>query len=289
MAIERISDVQAAYDAGCFWTGIMRRSGPVMLANTWTDFSYAAGNPVANYYAAAPLTSAKLAGTDGIDTGPAPAVGLTKYVHKALIMPPSSTNIGITEWILHDVVMFYPFIDGDGADQAMVQSAVMDRYNGEGCRVIVVSQGTGVGIADVTMTYTNSKGVAGRICTNTLNFAATPGSLASSTPANTVYTFPCGPFLTLQAGDGGVSSIQRVNVLSSAGGIAAFVIVRPLVRMGGFEALVNGIAAPIEIDTLIDRGELEKIESGAYLGILGRGTTAGTPAITSAEITTIWG
>ena len=284
MAIERISDVQAAYDAGRFWSGIMRRSGPVLAANVWADFSYAAGNPVANYYAAA-----KLSGVDGIDTGPAPAAGLTKYVHKALIMPPSGTNVGITEWILNDVVLFYPFIDGDGAEQSMIQSAVIDRYNGEGCRVVVVSQGTGVGIANVIMTYTNSRGVAGRVCTNTLNFAATPGSLASSTPAGTAYAFPCGPFLSLQAGDTGIRSIESVNVLSSAGGIAAFVIVKPLVQLGGFEALVNGIAAPIEIDTLIDRGKLEKIESGAYLGILGRGTTAGTPAITSAEITTIWG
>lgn len=289
MAIERIADVQAAYDAGRFWSGIMRRSGPALAANIWADFSYAAGNPVANYYAASPLTSAKLVSTDGIDTGPAPAPGLTKYVHKALIMPPSGTNIGITEWMVIDICLFYPFIDGDGAEQFMIPAAVLDRYNGEGCRVMVVSQGTGVGISDVVMTYTNSKGVAGRVCTNTLNFAATPGSLASCTPALTAYAYPCGPFLTLQPGDTGIRSIEAVNVLSSAGGIAAFVIVKPLVRLGGFEALVSGIAAPIEIDTLIDRGQLEKIELGAYLGVLGRGTTAGTPAITSAEITTIWG
>ena len=100
MAIERIADVQVAYDAGRFWTGIMRRSGPVLAANIWADFSYAAGNPVANYYAASPLTSAKLNSIDGIDIGPAPAAGLTKYVHKVLVMPASSTNIGITEWML---------------------------------------------------------------------------------------------------------------------------------------------------------------------------------------------
>lgn len=289
MAIERIADVQTAYDAGRFWSGIMRRSGPALAANIWADFSYAAGNPVANYYAAAPLTSAKLVSTDGIDTGPAPAPGLTKYVHKALIMPPSGTNIGITEWMVVDICLFYPFIDGDGAEQFMIPNAVLDRYGGEGCRVMVVSQGTGVGFSDVIMTYTNSKGVSDRVCTNTLNFAATPGSLASCTPALTAYAYPCGPFLTLQPGDTGIRSIEAVNVLSSAGGIAAFVIVKPLVRLGGFEALVSNIAAPIEIDTLIDRGQLEKIELGAYLGVLGRGTTAGTPAITSAEITTIWG
>jgi hypothetical protein len=289
MAIERIADVQVAYDAGRFWTGIMRRSGPVLAANIWADFSYAAGNPVANYYAASPLTSAKLNSIDGIDIGPAPAAGLTKYVHKVLVMPASGTNIGITEWMLNDVCLFYPFIDGDGAEQFMVPAAVLDRYDGIGCRVMVVSQGAGVGTSDVIMNYTNSEGVAGRTSTATLNFAAAPGSLASCTPAGTAYTYPCGPFLPLQAGDRGIRSIESVNVLSSAGGIAAFVIVKPIARLGGFEALVSGIAAPIEIDTLIDRGQLEKIEPGAYLGLIGRGTTAGTPAITSAEITTIWG
>ena len=105
MAIQRYADVQAAYDAGRFWTGIMRRSGPALAANIWADFSYAAGNPVANYYAASPLVSAKLVGTDGIDTGPAPAAGLSKYIHKALVMPPSGTNIGISEWMLNDVCL----------------------------------------------------------------------------------------------------------------------------------------------------------------------------------------
>jgi hypothetical protein len=154
---------------------------------------------------------------------------------------------------------------------------------------MVVSQGAGVGTSDVTVTYTNSAGVAGRTCTATLNFAALPGSLASCTPSGTAYAYPCGPFLPLQNGDVGVRSIETVNVLTSAGGIAAFVIVKPLVRLGGFEALVSSIAAPIEVDTLLDRGQLQKIENGAYLGLLARGTTAGTPAITSAEITTIWG
>jgi len=289
MAIERIADVQAAYDAGRFWTGIMRRSGPALAANIWADMSYAAGNPAANYYAAAPTVSAKLSTLDGIDVGPNPAAGLTKYVHKVLVMPPSGTNVGITEFMLVDVCLYYPFVDGDGAGQAMTQLAVLDRYNGEGCRVMVVSQGAGVSTSTVDMTYTNSAGVPGRVSTATLNFVAAPGSLASCTPSGTAYAFPCGPFMPLQHGDTGIRSIETINVLSSAGGIAAFVIVRPLVTLGGFEARVSGIAAPIEVDTLIDRGQLQKIENGAYLALLARGTTAGTPAITSAEITTIWG
>lgn len=290
--IERVSEVADAYAAGRYWSGIMRRSGPVLTANVWADMSYAAGNPVANYYAAAPLTSAKLLGTDGIDVGPNPAAGLQKYVHKVLVMPPSVTNIGIGEFILHDVCLFYPFADGDGGEQntlAGVDPAV-DRYDGgEGCRIMVVSQGAGIGTSNVDVTYTNSEGVAGRVVTATLNFAATPGSLVSCCPVGSAYAYPCGPYLPLQNGDTGVRSIETINVLSGAGGIAAFVICRPLATVGTAEALTLGIAAPCEVDLLIDRGHLERLDNGAYLAVLARGTTAGTPAITSAEITTIWG
>jgi len=290
MAIERISEVADAYTAGRFWTGVMRRSGPALTANVWADMSYAAGNPVANYYAASPLTSTALVGADGIDVGPAPASGMKKYIHKFLILPPSGTNIGISEFMLNDVCLFYPFIDGDGGPQDTTANAVLTRYNGgHGCRVMVVSQGGGIGTSNVVVTYTNSAGVAGRTCTATLNFTAPPGSLVSCCPANTSYQYPCGPFLPMQNGDAGVRSIENVNVLSGAGGIAAFVIVRPLVLAGSYEALTLGVAAPIEVDLIRDKLHLEEVDTGAYLGVLARGTTAGTPAITSAQVTTIWG
>lgn len=290
MPIQRVAEVSDAYTAGRFWTGIMRRSGPALTANIWADMSYAAGNPVANYYAAPPLTSSALVGTDGIDVGPNPAAGMQKYIHKFLAMPPSVTSIGIPEFMLNDVCLFYPFIDGDGGPQDTIANAVLTRYNGgEGCRIMVVSQGAGIGTSNVVVTYTNSDGVAGRTCTATLNFAALPGSLVSCTPANTAYEFPCGPFLPLQNGDAGVRSIEGVNVLSGAGGIAAFVIVRPLVTAGGYEARTLNIAAPIEVDLLADKFALQKIDTGAYLNVLIRGTVAGTPTITSAEVTTIWG
>lgn len=61
MALLNALEVQRAYEKGQTWTGLMRRSGPALTANVWADMSYAAGNPVANYYAATPLTSAKLA------------------------------------------------------------------------------------------------------------------------------------------------------------------------------------------------------------------------------------
>jgi hypothetical protein len=295
--IRNALELQRAYEAGATWDGILRRSGPALAANVWADLSYAAGNPVANYYAAAPLTGSRLAGSDGIDTGPAMTTA-QKYVSRVCFMPPSGTAVGISEYVLVDVCLFYPFIDGDGGEQSTIGSTAVNRYArpagggyGEGCRIMVVSQGAGIGTSNVVVTYTNSAGVGSRTAYATLNFAVNPGSLASNLIPGTVYTYPCGPFIALQAGDSGVQSIQSVNVLSGAGGIAAFVIVKPLVQAGSAEALTAPVifAAPIEVDLPLEGRKLEAIENDAYLGVIMRATTAGTPAITSAIVTTVWG
>jgi hypothetical protein len=221
-----------------------------------------------------------------------------KYVSRVCFMPPSGTNVGISEYILVDVCLFYPFIDGDGGSQAMIGSTAVNRYArpagggyGDGCRIMVVSQGAGIGTSDVEITYTNSAGTGLRTAYATLNFAVNPGSLASCKAPAAVYTYPCGPFVKLQDGDSGVQSIQNVNVLSGAGGIAAFVIVKPLVQAGSMEALTGAVisAAPIEVDLPLEGRKLEAIENDAYLGVIMRATTAGTPAITSAIVTTVWG
>lgn len=291
-------ELQRAYEAGATWDGILRRSGPALAANVWADLSYAAGNPVANYYAAAPMTGSRLAGSDGIDTGPAMTTA-QKYVSRVCFMPPSGTAVGISEYVLLDVCLFYPFLDGDGGSQDTIGSTAVNRYArplgggyGEGCRIMVVSQGAGIGFSDVVITYTNSAGTGSRTAYATLNFAALPGSLASSMlPGTTNYTYPCGPFVKLQDGDSGVQSIQNVNVLSGAGGIAAVVIVKPLVQAGTAETLNAPVifAAPVEVDLPLEGRKLETIENDAYLGVIMRATVAGTPAITSALVTTVWG
>lgn len=303
MTIRSAIEVQRAYEEGRTWDGILRRSGPALAANVWADMSYAAGTPVANYYAATPLASAKLASVDGIEVGPAAGSGLNKYVSRVCFMPPQ-VNLGITEYVLVDVCLFYPFVDGDGGSQNMSVGSVLGqpitltRYAhplgtgyGDGCRIIAVSQGAGIGSSNVTITYTNSQGVAGRTANATMNFAVNPGSLISCNVPGTGTTYPCGPFVTLQHGDSGVQSIENVNVLSGAGGIAAFVIVRPLVQAGSAEAMAAPViyAFPIEVDLPLEGRPLSKLDSDPYLGVLMRATTAGTPAVTSAQVTTIWG
>lgn len=284
MAIETVAQARDAIDAGQTWTGYFRRAGPYMNANVMTDLSYAAGIPVANYYAATPLTSAVLSGADGINTGPAPASGMSKYLRRVMMIP--GTANGIIAFEMIDVVMFYPFIDGDGGQQDLFNTVPIPRYAGHNCRVMVVGQGQGTGNVSCQMTYTNSLGVDGRVSNFTMNMNLSPGTLYSSfSPGSNVMNAP-GAYAPLQAGDAGVRSIERVDCLTAGGGIAAFVIVKPLMSFCMFE----NTAAPIEVDCLADKSfKLPQIENGAYLSILGRGTVGATQGVMIAEVETIWG
>lgn len=283
MAIRSVADARDAEIAGRTWLGYLRRAGPAMAANVHADLSYAAGIPVANYYASEPLVAAVLDGRKGIDVGPAPAAGLTKYVRRVMILPPTATGILAFEFV--DVCLYYPFVDGDGGYQEMVNTVTIPRHGGRGCRVMVVAQGVGAGTVNAIVTYTNSAGVAGRQVTASLNMASGAGSLASSFAPGAAQ-YPEGPFLPLAAGDEGVRSIRSVEFLASGGGVAAFVIVKPLFSVTMFEAT----AASIEVDFLADRTfKLPQLETGAYLSAIARGTVAQTPATIIAQIETIWG
>lgn len=278
------ADARDAISQGRSWLGFLRRAGPALAVGAWADLSYAAGIPVANYYASTPLVGAALATRDGIDIGPTPAAGMRKYLKRALLMPPTATGLLTIQLI--DTCLYYPFIDGDGGYQELVQSDPVGRYDGgDGCRIMVVSQGVGTAAVDVRVTYTDSLGVAGRQVTATLNLAAGAGSLCSSSPPGVTASKPCGPFLPLAAGTRGVRSVEAVEPLTPGGGIAAYCIVRPLASFGMQEAT----AAPVEVDFLADLNALPRIDDGAYLSAIARGTIAAAPATLHLHTETIWG
>ena len=283
MAIRTLADAAAAETNGRTWLGFYRRGGPAIAVGVFSDLSYAAGIPVANYYAATPLVSATLATTDGIDLGPAPATGMTKYLRSATLLPPVACGVMAFEAL--DVVMFYPFVDGDGGDQLLTNTVTMPRYNGgEGCRIMVVSQGAGTGVVNANIYYTNCAGVPAMVNVD-LNLAATAGQLCSSF-ATGASNFPAGAYLPLAVGCKGVRSIDRVEYLAGGGGIAAFVIVKHIASLSMFEATT----APIEVDFAADRSfKLPELPVGTYLSLIARGTTASTPATISGVFKTIWG
>lgn len=291
MTIRTISDIADAYAAGRNWTGITRKVHSITGGSQTADLSYLAGIPVANYYASTPLTSAALTYNDGIYAGPqVAAAGYKKYLHKVTYIPPA-TSIGQATFWLHDIVMYYPFIDGDGGSQAMVNSVSIPRYNGEGCRIMLVSQGIGTApSANSYITYTNTAGVQ-----KTIRLYLNPAVAAGNTlvlfdtwgqAPNSTYQFPnVQPYLALAPGDTGVKSIDNIDIQDSLGGIFAIVIVKPL----GMFSMQEQSTAPIEVDYARDRFSLPYIEDGANIYMAARATATGTSAISTAELSFIWG
>lgn len=275
-------DALDAEEAGQSWLGFLRRNGPTFVAGRWHDMSYAAGNPVANYYASTPLVAAVLNGRDGIDTGPAPAGGMRKRLSTVMLLP--GAGGGSKVFWFGDYCLYYPFVDGDGGLQDLDNTVPMPRYGGEGCRVIAVCQGTGLATGVVRITYTNSLGVAGRVGDTTLDLSVAPGVLASSLAAAVAHSAPGGPWMNLQHGDTGVRSIESVKPLTAIGGIFALVIVKPLLVAG----VPTATTAPVEVDSFADRLATADFEHGAYLHTIAYANAAGAPALMAAT-KTIWG
>lgn len=285
MTITNISGVANAYDAGRHWTGYMRRAGPALTAGYWTDLSYASGIPVANFYASTPLTSATLNATDGIFAGSAVnSAGYKKYFHKALVMPPA-TSIGTATLHIHDIVAYYPFVDGDGGEQSMTNVLSSVRYGGVDCALMVVSQGAGYANAsDVVITYTDANNESKTLTPVSLYTLATAGQLASQQydALSITSTTICGsPYIKPATG---IKDIQTVNFPSGVGGIFAFVIVKVLDTIA-----IQEVGTPTEIDCIREHLMLEEIEDGAYVHMLVRSSVSATPSTMHAELSFIWG
>jgi hypothetical protein len=263
----------------------MRRAGPALTAGYWTDLSYASGIPVANFYASTPMVSATLSPNDGIYAGPSVnSSGYRKYFHKALFMPPA-TSIGQATLHIHDIVAYYPFVDGDGGSQDMTNVLSSVRYGGAGCMLMVVSQGAGYANAtDVTITYVDKDDQTKTINPLFLFSMASAGQLASqqydALSMNGSYTMG-GPYIQLPTG---IKSITNINFPTGIGGIFAFCIVKVIDTIS-----LQEIGTPIEMDCIRDSFTLKEIEDGAYVSMVIRSSVSATPTTAHAELSFIWG
>jgi hypothetical protein len=269
-------------------TQFRKMSGAVTIAGQWVDYTYASGRPVANFYATTPITPALIEADKGIYVGENVAP-MKKYIHRITTMMSAASATTVTcqnvNLLLCDYMLAYPFTDMDagGEDQDMLAGATLpNRYGSSvGVQMMLVSQSQTVGGGTFTITYTNSDGTPGRVTPLHYCAAAQPaGALVQARGA----AGGIGPFITLQAGDKGVQSVQRINYALANGGIAAIVLVRPLqthIQMEECRRTTSGTLAsfgsPSETESIRDRPGVTEIVDGAVLGFIGQ-TTAGSIA-----------
>lgn len=256
-------------------------------AGTWYDYSMSPGNPAPQYYAAAPLTAQTLArSTDGgFQHGGNVSPG-RKYLRRITAMAVAAAGVP-QRLMLCDYLMFYPFVDMGTSDaQAMTNTQTLTRYtDGAGVRIMAILVAPHGLVGDsFFVTYTNSAGVAGRVTPlHTMSTAIAVNGTVLTTQQTGAGRF--GPFLTLQAGDTGVRSIEAVQCTAGTDvGLFTLVLVQPLA-----ELTVRGIDAPTEKDCYLHGGgKVPQIVDDAYLNFIAcpNGSLTGVPLL--GDLTFLW-
>jgi hypothetical protein len=306
MPLNNVADfATAAAEGGKHWISTYFKAPPATatVSGQWYDYGYAGGNPIANYYAAAPGNVALLESEKGILL-PNPGAGQKLHLHRWTAMSraagDTSTSNQNQTLMLCDYLMYYPFIDMDaaGEDQVMTQTIVgqpvsLPRYqNGVGVQMMLVSQSVTAGGGRFTITYVDSDDVPHTTDSLFCAAAQPSGALVQAAvgPGGLV------PFVPLQAGVKGVKSVTSINFSVANGGLCAIVLVRPLVTTWLREECRRTTTGTIESFgdvaewSALDRSAgVVPIETGAFLSILGR-TPAGSLAssVLVGAVETIW-
>lgn len=276
-------DMADAQDAGQYTYASFRK---VLTQSTgagvWFDLSMSPGNPAPNYFIGSPNVFVPMAqSTDG-GLRHGGNVGTKKHLRKITALTTVATPIS---GLLLDYLGFYGFVDESVTDeQPMDNTTGLTRYvDGRGVRLMPVVVAGHTGGQPFTVKYVNQDGVPDRVTqTATMGTQVTNGTILHSQGAGGPYVNN-GPFLTLQAGDTGVRSVQSVTIGGIGDvGLFALVLVKPLATFSLF-----GNDSATEVDYLVDTPTLPEIQNNAYLNlvVLPNGQLAGSTLLGMLETT----
>jgi hypothetical protein len=277
-----VGELVVAMEGGAFQQASIRKvPSQATVAGMFVDLSMAPGNPKPQYYAAEPFVAATLEGFEGIyhggDKDPE-----QMYVQEVNLTTPTAGLVG--RYMLMDYLLFYPFIELDNLDaQTMDNTVTLPRYeDGAGVRVMMVAQAPTTGLEVFTFEYVNQDGVTKTSPTQICSSASVGiSSICTSQPATVAGQ---GPFLTLADGDSGVRQINSVTFSVGGGGLAAFVLVRPLTGLQIFE-----INTPSEMSAVTMRAGMPRVRDGAYLGLVMQCAATVAAGTLAGRVNYVWG
>lgn len=208
-------------------------------------------------------------------TGAIPLINPTssdkKYLLTHGITVPSIS--GFSTVLLVDLLVAAANISANSTSAQTVNSAALTRYTtGEGVRMIlVVTTALGATASNVTISYTNQAGTAGR---STGAIAMTASCAVNRTqPSTTIF------FIPLQAGDTGVRSVQTITFSAAMGaGVLDLYLFKPLM-------IIPTIAANtfVERDSSVQIDGLTELAYGSdnQVGCLGNFVLTGGTTTTT--------
>lgn len=257
-------DMADAQDAGQYTYASFRKVPTQTTgAGVWFDLSMSPGNPAPNYFIGSPNVFVPMAqSTDG-GLRHGGNVGTKKHLRKITALTTVTTPIS---GLLLDYLGFYGFVDESVTNEQFMDNTVgLTRYaDGKGVQLMPVVVAGHTGGQPFTVKYVNQDGVPDRITqTAVMGTQVTNGTILHSQRAGTAYVNN-GPFLTLQAGDTGVRSVQSVTIGGVGDvGLFALVLVKPLATFSLF-----GNDSATEVDYLVDTPTIPEIQNDAYLNLI---------------------
>lgn len=298
MGFANVSEWASCMDAGRFHITTFRKqvASAATVANDFVDYTYFAGNPVANFYASAPLEAAHIETNKGIHLRD---VGDSQYIKDFCVMTVASSATGTSNQnqrlLLSDYLMYYPFVDTDviGEQQDMVQTVTLPRYATEGGQIMCVAQSAASTVGTFTLSYTNQDGVPGRTTQVTYTKAVSGGGAIVTSNTNSVAGSL--PFVGLQAGDKSVLSVESCTFSAPGGGLMAIVIVQPIMHTKATQECrrtttgnLESYGAATHMEALIHM-PINEVKRGAVLGVIGLGNAGSlASSILTGVLTTQW-
>lgn len=276
------NDLLAAYDDGRFHSQRFIKTGAGQANDTrWQDWSFQAGQPAYDPRIGTTCTFTPVVATknDAIwfpDISP----GMERKLHKLTMYTKASNNNQLSvDFVLYDLVGYYPLIDGDSTEpQDMDNTLSLPRYaTGEGVKLVVVSHvSPAVQGGAMLLDYTDSDGVDRQINTGvSLNGINTVCSAAINSPLTQIGPLAVG----LGTGVKGIQRVNRVTYTTAPGGLHCLYLIRPLAQfMLVQDVLVQGQyeKSAVEIDfALKDGWRMPDIKDGAHLSFFYRANGSG--------------
>ena len=255
----------------------------------WYDMSLENGLPVANPYTAETtnLKFRALYDTDGMGMWHGGNVSPdTKHIVNIGAFGNTATSVPSVLQLV-DVLGYYPITTVTTTTaQTLNNTVTLPRYaDGAGVRAYLVARGTmGVGTPTIQISYTNEKGVAGRVVPVTLTAVTTAftGHIVHSDPTANHY----GAFIPLASGDSGIQSIQSITLSATmTSGSLALVVCRPLTSLP-----ITVLGVQSERNLLNQLPSLPRVYDGANLNfLLFTGGAYAPGGSISGYVETCWG
>lgn len=293
MSFSSVDDMVSEISSGKFYRADWNKitGAAAYAAGRWYDMSALNGTPIANAWAGTALTwktCDELTGNGtqifGLQNGGNVSTD-TKHLLNASVISAVATAVP-SQLMLVDMQGYYPGINMNVAtSQTLLGTPTLRYASGAGIRAsLVVTATTGATAHNLSMSYTNQDGTAGRTMPVTISCTAsaiTPHITHSGTGANNY-----GPFLPLASGDRGIQSVQSVQLsAASLAGTAALVLYKPLMTIP-----LTTVSVASERDFLNQIPSLPQIKDGAcltWLYFAGAATAASTNIYGSLDMA--WG